>query len=77
MRPILGICAPGVSAVTADLCRVLAGDVQAASVTTCRGLAKAVCAVTLAIIYQSDIILIGDRVADTMADRRHPDARTK
>jgi hypothetical protein len=49
MRPILGICAPGVSAVTADLCRVLAGDVQAASVTTCRGLAKAVCAVVLAI----------------------------
>jgi hypothetical protein len=27
--------------------------------------------------YQCDIVLIGDRVADATADRRHPDERTQ
>jgi len=35
------------------------------------------CAVALAVRYQSDIILIAGRMADTTADRRHPDARTQ
>ncbi len=31
----------------------------------------------LRFIYQSDIMLIGGRVADTAADGRHPDERTE